>query len=264
MRGVELEVALEREIGPLVGEGVRALLARERERIAHALAGLEVPGAGVLDVLGIVEPGLRPDVLLRRVGPGVVAARDEDDIRVAAHAGAPDLRERCLGREVLDSGRVALGPDDVEVVVRKGTAVHAVALLHEGELLGGRVDEERVGVAALGEFDREARALRGDLQVHRVGRLVDRGQVVEQARVLERGRGRDQQVRPGTGVGGRNGRHVRCVTAEVTVCGCVAAGGGPGAAGRREHQHEKQCEGTCSCQHSLRGHKQSEPVCLIR
>ena len=102
---VEVEVLGREERAP-VRERVGLLLAGDRERLAHALAGLDVPRALRLD------PGRLPERQLLRVRARLVSARGERRL------GLGDARERLGGGvRALDMGRIVRRPDQDEVVV---------------------------------------------------------------------------------------------------------------------------------------------------
>ena len=87
----------------------------------------------------------------------------------------------------LDAGRIALRPDQHEVVVHHVEALHAEALGEEFLLLRLGVDEHHVGVAAPRGVERLAGALRDHLHVDAGLGLEDRQEIAEQPGILRRG-----------------------------------------------------------------------------
>ena len=123
------------------------------------------------------------------MGAGLVAARDE--------VGALGLDRLQRGDDVLrslDAGRIALRPDQDEVVVHDGIALHAKAVGEELFFLRLGMDEHDVGIAAPGGVERLSGALRHHLHVDAGLRLEHRQDVAEQAGILRRGgRGDDDR-----------------------------------------------------------------------
>ena len=87
--------------------------------------------------------------------------------------------------------------DDDEVVVHDGIAPHAVALAQELFLGRLRMHEHDVGIAAAREVERLARAERHDAHLDPGPLLEDRQEVLEEPRLLGRGRrcDRDEPLR---------------------------------------------------------------------
>ena len=109
-RDLEIAAVLEREPGAAVGQHIGVRGRRRVERGAHALADLAVPRALVL---GDVDAGSLPEVELGGVGAGLVAARDEGRALGLDRLAAPAT----MSLLPLDPGRIALRPDQDEVVV---------------------------------------------------------------------------------------------------------------------------------------------------
>jgi len=190
----ELDSLLERQVGAAVRQRVGALLRRDRQRGAHALAALDVPVATRHDARGL------PEGLLLQVGSGAVAAGDE------ARARPGDLAERARrapGGSPADPGGVGGWPHEHEVVVHDEPTVDQDARAEVLPLERRRVNQDYVRVAVGAELEGGAGA-DGD-GPHRVaGPPLEQGnQHVEQARVLRAGRrGQDDGPLSGAVAGG--------------------------------------------------------------
>ena len=136
-----------------------------------------------------VDAGDLPEIELGGMRAGLVAARDE--------GGALGLDRLERGDDVLgalDAGRIALRPDQDEVVVHHRIALHAEAFGDELLFLRLGMHEHHVGIAAAAGVERLAGALRHHLHVDAGLRLEQRQDVAEQAGVLGRGgRGDDDR-----------------------------------------------------------------------
>ena len=128
------------------------------------------------------------------MGARSVAARDE-------------RRAFCLDRfqcgfDVLafDPGRIALWPDQHEVVVHHIKPLHAESLGEEFFFLRFSMDEDHVGIATPSGVERLAGALRNHLYFNPGLGLEDRQQIAEQPGVLRRGgRGHNDRAILGAG-----------------------------------------------------------------
>jgi len=136
-------------------------------------------------VLLDVDAGVLPKLQLSNMRAGTVAARDERRLFFL------DSLE-CLGDvlHALDVGRIALRPDENEVVVHHREALHALTLGKEFFFRRLGVHEHDVGIAASACVERLPSALRHHLH-HDAGLLFEqRQQVFEEAGILRRsGRG---------------------------------------------------------------------------
>ena len=111
-----------------------------------------------------------------------------------------------MSLRALDAGRIALRPDQDEVVVHHRIALHAEAVGDEFLLLRLGVHEHHVGVAAPAGVERLAGALRDHLHVDAGLGLEQRQDVAEQAGVLGRGGRGDDDRLVLRGRGGRGGK----------------------------------------------------------
>ena len=143
---------------------------------------------GPLVGAGDVDAGGLPERELGGVRAGLVAARDERRaLALIVFSAGDDVL-------ALDAGRIALRPDQDEVVVHHRIALHAEAVGDELLLLRLGVHEHHVGVAAPAGVERLAGALRHHLHVDAGLGLEQRQDVAEQAGVLGRGgRGDDDR-----------------------------------------------------------------------
>jgi len=170
-------------MGRAVGERVAAPLAGHQQRGRHPLSRLEVPAPAVQPAGG------SPQHELPLVRAGRVAARHE-------HESAPGDARESAGRVTgaANTRRVAGRPDDREVVRGHLPSAHAVPRGHERLLGRRRVGEEDVGVSSLAHAQRLARSHRDHAQPVSGRAFEDRREAVEEARVLKRRRGRENDV----------------------------------------------------------------------
>ena len=157
------------------------------ERRAHALADLactrrpcpcamSMPAAFQSASSAACVPDLSPREM-NGAALSLIALQRRDDVLAA-----------------LDAGRIALRPDQDEVVVHHRIALHAEAFGDEFLLLRLGVHEHHVGIAAPAGVERLAGALRDDLHVDAGLGLEQRQDVAEQAGILRRGgRGDDDR-----------------------------------------------------------------------
>ncbi|MHC2682121.1 hypothetical protein ACVJDU_003685 [Bradyrhizobium diazoefficiens] len=102
------------------------------------------------------------------------------------------LRRRDLAQRVSDvlaaanSRRIALRPDDDEVVVHDVETLHALPFGHELVFGGPVMDEHHVGIASPPDIQRLAGADGYDLHVDALGLREQRQQIAEQTRLFRR------------------------------------------------------------------------------
>src|SRR5262249_9528700 len=125
---VEIAAVLEREPGAAAGENAGVGSGRGVERSAPGWADTLVPGTCLL---ADVDAGDLPEVEFGDMGAGAVAARDEG--RALGFDGLQSLGD--VGH-ALDAGRVALRPDQDEIVVHHGVSFDAETVGDEFLLLG--------------------------------------------------------------------------------------------------------------------------------
>src|SRR5215472_8899772 len=114
----QVDALLEGKPSAAIGDGVRATVVGDAERLAHALARLDVPRP--------LRPDARllPEPKLQEVGAGLVSAGHEARLRL----GNSLESVHGLGR-AFDPGGIVLGTDNDEVVVHDEAAILHFAVL---------------------------------------------------------------------------------------------------------------------------------------
>src|SRR5262245_56642536 len=167
-----------------VGQDIAIAGDRHLERSIHTLVNRCVPGAAV--VLDIDPEVLVPDHEFLDMGARTIAPRYE-----RRRFGLDRFKRLRNVLQILNARGIALWPDQYEIIVHDGNALHTVAFVDEPILRRFVVHQHDVGLAASARIERLTGALREHFHVD-TDLLCKEGQdVVEQPTVLRRGRRRD-------------------------------------------------------------------------